>query len=103
MSITKQTCLKTKIFYRFFLLFLIFLNFNINSSETAENKILFKVNDKIITTIDISKEINYLTLVNPRIQLLEQSEILEIAKNNLIKEKIKEIELLKNFEKIKIN
>ncbi len=90
-------------FYRFFWLFLIFFNLNITSLETAENKILFKVNDKIITTIDISNEINYLILINPKIQNLEKSKILEIAKNNLIKEKIKEIELLKNFEKIKIN
>ena len=103
MNITKQTYLKTKMFNRFFFLFIIILNFNISSLVTAENKILFKVNDKIITTIDISNEINYLILVNPKIRELEQSEILEIAKNNLIKDKIKEIELLKNFEKIKIN
>ena len=103
MNITKQTYLKTKMFNRFFFLFVIILNFNISSWVTAENKILFKVNDKIITTIDISNEINYLILVNPKIQELEQSEILEIAKNNLIKDKIKEIELLKNFDNIKIN
>ena len=39
---------------------IIFLFSIINLAEALENKILFKINNEIVTTIDISNEINYL-------------------------------------------
>ncbi len=86
------------IFYFFFTFFLIFAKTN-----AIENKILFKIDNKIITSIDISNEINYLASLNRNILDLEKGKIFEIAKNSLIKEKIKEIELLKVVKKIEIN
>ncbi len=74
-----------------------------NISKAYENKILFKVNNEIITTLDILNEINYLNSVNKDLKNLEKEKIYQIAKNSLIKEKMKEIFLLKIYEKIELN
>ena len=52
--------------YRKFKLFIIFLIIIFNTSKTIalENKILLKVDNQIITTIDILNEIKYLNLLN---------------------------------------
>ena len=84
-----------KIIVLFFFNFLIFQT----STQSLENKILYKIDNKIITSIDIKEEINYLIVLNPSLKKLSKSEIIEISKKSLIKEKIKEIEILKNFEK----
>ncbi len=63
---------------------------------SVENKILFKINNEIITTIDIFNEIKYLKLINSNIQNLSQKNLYEVAKNSLIRENIKKIELSKN-------
>ena len=76
-----------------YLIFLIF--FFTSSASSIENKIILKINNSIITNIDIIKEDNYLQALNPNLQNLEKNKILEIAKNSLIREKIKEIEILK--------
>ncbi len=76
----------------------------INSTFAQENKILFKIDNNIVTTIDIYNEIKYLQTINAeQLQNIDNIKIFEIAKNSLIREKIKEIELLKNFKKIEIN
>tara|TARA_Y100000389_G_scaffold199777_1_gene238782 strand:- start:760 stop:1683 length:924 start_codon:yes stop_codon:yes gene_type:complete len=62
---------------------------------SIENKVLFKVNNQIITSIDLYNEIKYLKALNPNLQNLKKNKILEIAKNSLIREKIKEIEISK--------
>ena len=41
--------------------------------NAIENKILFKVNNKIITSIDIQNEIKYLNAINPSFIDLENS------------------------------
>ena len=71
-----------------------------NSVLSYENKILVKVNNEIITTIDLLNEIQYLTLLNKNFNKLNDNEIYELSKNSLIKEKIKKIELEKNFKEI---
>ena len=73
------------------------------SSNSVENKILYKVNNEIITTYDLKKEFKYLSLINPTISDLKKDEIFEISKNSIIREKIKKIEILKHVENIIIN
>jgi peptidyl-prolyl cis-trans isomerase SurA len=75
------------------ILFIICLH-NINSFA-LENKILLKVNDEIITSMDIYYEINYLKALNNELVNLEDEKIFEIAKRVLINEKIKENEIKK--------
>jgi len=73
-----------------------------SSSTAIENKILFKVNNEIITSIDILNEINYLITINNDFSKIPKKQVFEIAKKSLIREKIKEIELKKFFKEIKV-
>ena len=76
----------------------------LSNSFSKENKILFKVDNEIITTIDIYNEIKYLEILNDKqFQSLEQNKVIEIAKNSLIREKIKEIELLRRIGSLEID
>ena len=85
-------------------IFVIFLFIAIKFSALAtENKILLKVNNELITTIDISNEINYLKSINRNINDLENKKIIEIARNSLIKDKIKKIVLTPIVKKMEIN
>ena len=68
-----------------------------------ENKILLKINNETITTIDIYNEIKYLSLLNEEFKKFEQNEIFEIAKDSILRDKIKEIELKKFYKKIKLD
>jgi len=71
------------------------------SNATAiENKILFKVNNEIITSIDILTELKYLGTINNDLNKMPKKQAFEIAKKSLIREKIKEIELKKFFKEI---
>ena len=79
-------------------IFILFIIFFFNQSLALENKILFKVNNNIITSIDIVEEIKYLKEINKELKNIENKELYEIAKNSLIKEKIKKIKISKNFE-----
>lgn len=72
------------------------------TASSIENKILFKINNEIITSIDINNEIKYLKVLNPNLKNLESNKMLEIAKNSLLREKIKEIEISK-YDLGKIN
>tara|TARA_B100001057_G_scaffold358042_1_gene360147 strand:- start:2467 stop:3345 length:879 start_codon:yes stop_codon:yes gene_type:complete len=74
-----------------------------NIASSYENKILFKINNEIITSLDILNEINYLSSVNENLKNLEKEKIYQVAKNSLIREKIKEIFLSKIYQDIKLN
>ncbi len=84
------------------ILTIIFLNIAI-TCYSKENKILIKVNNEIITTVDILNEIKFLSLINLEFQKISQEQQIKIAKNSLIKEKIKLIELLKFKKNLKLN
>ena len=73
--------------------------FSVKISHAIENKILFKVNNKIITSIDIQNEMNYLNSINPSFKNLESEKIFEISKNSLIRSKIKETAIEKMVNK----
>ena len=72
----------------------------INNSNSIENKILFKVNNEIITSLDIFNEIKYLKTINEQFRNTEKKQAFEIAKRSLIREKIKQIEIKKSVKKI---
>ena len=78
-----------------FLLILLIL-LNITLVEAKEKIFIVSiVNNEPITNIDIINEAKYLSALNPKIQSLSKEKILSIAKESLIKEKIKKNELLK--------
>ena len=81
----------------------VILFFFFSETIAKDNKILLKVNNEIITSIDILKEIEYLSIINDQFKKTEKKLQIKIAKNSLIKEKIKVIELQKYNQSLKIN
>ena len=90
---------KLKVFFIFFLI--IFLD--TQKSRSLENKILFKVDNEIITTIDIYEEIKFLKTFNPEMNNLSETEIFEISKNSILRERIKKLEIMKFVKELEIN
>ena len=94
------------------IIFLLSISF-FNNALAKENKILVKVNNEIITSVDILNEIKFLSYANKEFINIEKNQQIQIAKNSLIKDKIKYLEILKfktnlnledeNFEKIMKN
>ncbi len=81
------------------LIILILINFYIFPAYPKTNTtILMKINDEIITNIDLQNEKQFLLLLNPMMENLSKSQIEQIAKSSLTNRKIKEIELVKYFE-----
>ena len=77
---------------------IIFFSFSL----AIENKILFKVNNEIITSMDILTELKYLGIINKDLKKATKNQSFEIVKRSLIREKIKEIELKKVLKEIKV-
>ena len=48
-----------------------------------------QVNEHIITNVDIDNEVNFITVLNPKLVNIDKKEINKYAENNLINEKIK--------------
>ena len=65
---------------------------------TLENKIILKINDEIITSIDIFNEIENLKFFNKNLNQLDNEEIYKIAVQSMTKYKIKKNEIYKFFE-----
>ena len=89
---------KKKILIYFALIFFVL----INSSNSLENKILIKIENQIITSLDVDNEYKYLVALNPKIKNSEKNYILQLAKKSVLQEKIKKIEIEKNFNNPKI-
>jgi len=70
-----------------------------NFTFSQEIIIVSKVNDEIITNIDIENEKKYLLLLNNNLEKLTEDEILNLAKNSLIREKVKKKEIDRLFVK----
>jgi len=64
-------------------------------------KIVMKINNEIITTFDVEQEMNYLLALNPQLEKIKNKELEIIAKKSIIKEKIREIEILR-YNELKI-
>jgi peptidyl-prolyl cis-trans isomerase SurA len=79
-----------KIFY------IIIFILNFNNLLAVESKIIYKVQNEIITNIDIKNEYNYLLALNNKLKNLEKEKIFNIARESIIREKIKKVELIRN-------
>jgi len=84
-------------------LFVFALCLIINNAQSIETKIIYKIQNEIITNIDIKKEFKYLVALNNELKDLNNKQILNISNQSIIREKIKKIEIKKNFKEIKIN
>ena len=85
----------------FFILLSLILYFQILNA--IENKILFKIDNEIVTTLDIYEEIKFLKALNPEVNSLDEKELFEISRNSIQKNTIKKIELNKFVEELKVD
>lgn len=84
-----------------FLIISIISFFPINLFST-ENKILLKIDNEIITSVDVLNEINFISTVNKNTDKISKEELYKISLNSLIKEKIKKIEILRSYKSIEV-
>ena len=76
---------------------IVVLNF-VNFAKANEIKILYKLENEIITNQDVIDELNYLVSLNNNLTSLEKNKLNQIAIRSIIKEKIKYLELKKYFK-----
>jgi peptidyl-prolyl cis-trans isomerase SurA len=86
--------MKKKIFFYILIIF----HLCTKQVNSLENKIILKVNNKIITAFDITQETKYLLSLNPKLKTISKDELKVLATKSIIKEKIKEIELIKYYK-----
>ena len=84
---------------KYFFLLIIFFNFFCsNYIYSFESYVVLKVNNKIITNVDIDNEYRYLIALNTDLQNIDKKKVMNIAKDSIIREKIKEDELSKYYD-----
>ena len=84
-------------------LFIFFFCLIFNKSLSIETKIIHNIQNEIITNIDIKNEFKYLLALNNSLKELNKEKILSISSESIIREKIKKIEISKNYKEIKLN
>ena len=80
---------------------LIFL-FSCSNSLSFENKIILKIENQIITSLDVNNEYKYLIALNPSLKDSKKKDVIKFSERSIINEKIKKIEIDKNFDNPKI-
>jgi peptidyl-prolyl cis-trans isomerase SurA len=99
----KNYIINNKILLIKFIFFIILFFLTTHTSIKAfENKILVKIDNEIITTQDVENEYKYILALNKGFKDIEKKKAYEISKRSVIREKIKEIEILKNFKELKV-
>ena len=84
-------------------LLIIFLCCVFSNVKAIESKIIHSIGSEIITNIDIKREFRYLIALNNSLKKLDKDKILNISNESIIREKIKKIEISKNFKEIKLD
>ena len=77
--------------------------FFFNSTYSIESKIIYKIQNEIITNIDLKNEFKYLLVLNNRLKDIDKDTAFLISKESLVRDKIKKIEIMKNFKNLKID
>jgi peptidyl-prolyl cis-trans isomerase SurA len=84
-------------------LLIFFLCLIFNNANSIEIRIIHKIQNEIITNIDIKNEFKYLVALNNSLKELDKDKILSISNESIIREKIKKIEISKHFKEIRID
>ena len=85
----------------FILIILTILAFN--KVNSIESKIIHKIQNEIITNIDIKNQFKYLVALNNSLKELDKKQILNISNESIIREKVKKIEISKNFKEMSLS
>ena len=89
-------------FSKIYLISLIISLSIISAKSEVTNKIVSRVDNSIITTLDIYNKTNQLKFLNNKVNNLNQGSLYEIALQSLVRYKIKENYLVKQFKEITI-
>ena len=82
---------------KIFGIIIILLIFNLKVYSENNIFLSYKIEDIIITNVDIKNESRYLIALNNQLKNLDNKKILKIAEASIIRETVKKIELLKYF------
>jgi len=86
-------------FKKLILIYLTFIFFIYSSSSFGiENKILVKIENQIITSLDVNNEYKYLIALNPSLKNSKKKDVIKLSKKSIINERIKKIEIEKTFK-----
>jgi len=85
------------------ILYIIFICMGLNTAFSLETKIIYNIQNEIITNIDIKNEFKYLLAFNNQLKNLDKEKIFKISKESIIKEKIKKIELSKYYKDFEVD
>lgn len=85
------------------ILVVIFINLFLTNLYSIENKIIIKIDNEIITSLDLYNEVKYLVVMNNSLKNLDKEKIYKISKNSIIRERIKRIEINRSVKNAKIN
>jgi peptidyl-prolyl cis-trans isomerase SurA len=83
--------------------YIIIFIFFFNSTYSIESKIIYNIQNEIITNIDLKNEFKYLLVLNNRLKDIDKDTAFLISKESLVRDKIKKIEIMKNFKNLKID
>ena len=84
---------------KIFFLLIIFFNFFFNwHAYSNESYVVLKVNNNVITNVDINNEYRYLVALSPSLQDVNKEIVMKLAKDSIIREKIKEEELAIHYD-----
>ena len=98
-----MTLFGNKIILKLYLLTIFLLMFTFNTALALENKIVAKIENNIITSIDIKQEMIYLKILNKNLSELADEEVYNISKSSLIRDQIKINELEKFVPGVLLN
>ena len=90
--------IKSKFFISFIFFFLSFSNV-----LSLENKILIKVDNEIITTVDVLNESKYIKAMNKGLENISDEDLWKISINSIKNEKIRIVEILNHVDQIKLD
>tara|TARA_Y100000590_G_scaffold469470_1_gene657233 strand:+ start:3025 stop:3972 length:948 start_codon:yes stop_codon:yes gene_type:complete len=89
---------KFRLFKLILLTIFFFEIFLISSFAKIETLIIAKIDNEIVTNHDLKVESKYLEVLNPNLKKLSKDQITKIAKESIIREKIKTNEILKYYK-----
>ena len=82
----------------FLLLIIFFFLFIKNALSSNSSTIILKIDNDIITSLDLESEYKYLTALNKELKSMNKSKLLSLAKESLMNEIIKKNELKKYYK-----
>jgi peptidyl-prolyl cis-trans isomerase SurA len=78
------------------LFFMLFFN-GVAAVSLEKIFIVYKINNQIITNVDLKNELKYLLALNPQLKNVPKKKLEEITKKSIIKDTIKKSEVLKYY------